>query len=105
VVARQCEIHKREPRGDELRILAAQPRLDPLTHDIMMLVVDCWFDCVGDRSLGFGVAGDIPSQAVRDWARDEGLRRKQRRFLVRVIRHVDAWRGQREADKRRLEGK
>lgn len=74
-----------------------------------MLVVDCWFTCSADRSLGFGAIGDIPTQAVRAWAKgegddgDEGLDKEATRFLIKVIRHVDTWRGQREAEKRRTD--
>jgi hypothetical protein len=106
VVERQCEIHKREPRGDELRILDAQPRLDPLEHEQVMLVLDCWFTCSADRALGFGAVGDIPTLAIRAWAAAEaegGLDREATKLLVSTIRYVDNWRAQREADKRRLE--
>lgn len=91
------------PRGDELLILAAEPRLDPLTREALLVVVDCWFTCSADRALGFNGVGDIPTSAVRAWAKDEGFSREGRRFLISVIRHVDTWRGQREAEKRRTD--
>lgn len=103
MVARQCEIHKREPDATERGILAARPRHDDLTEWQVMFVIDCWFDCGGDRALGFGAIGDIPSRAIRSWGKDEGLDKEARRFLVRVIRYVDAWRQEREASKRALE--
>lgn len=68
-----------------------------------MLVVECWFTCSADRAPGFSGAGDIPTLAIRAWAKDEGFSRAGRRFLVRVIRHVDTWHGQREAERRRTE--
>lgn len=102
-MARQCEIHKREPTDAERSILAARPLLDPLLETAVMLVVEAWFDCSADRALGFGAVGDIPTLAIRAWAKDEGWDRETRRFLVRVIRCVDAWRSEREASKRRLD--
>lgn len=74
-----------------------------------MLVVECWFDCGGDRALGFGATGDISSLSVRAWAAaiggdgDEGLDKEATRLLVRVIRRIDAWRSEREAERRRTE--
>ena len=104
MVARQCEIHKREPTANERRILADQPRLDGLTREQVMLVVECWFTCSADRTMGFSTTSDIPSLAVRAWAKEERLDRDARRLLVRVIRHVDSWWSKREAEKRKLEG-
>lgn len=74
-----------------------------------MLVVECWFDCGGDRPIGFGATGDISSLAVRAWAAcigddgDEGLDKEATRLLVRAIRCVDAWRSERESERRRVE--
>lgn len=68
----------------------------------MLIVVDAWFDLGGDRALGFGAVGDIPTQAIRAWAREEGYDRATRRFFVKVIRYVDAWRRERENERARL---
>lgn len=104
MVARQCEIQRRPPNDGERKILAAEPRLDPLERQAVMIVVEAWFDLAADRQLGMTMLGDIPTLAIREWARDAGWDAETRQWFIRVIRTVDAWRAAREAERAKLNG-
>ena len=65
--------------------------------------IEAWHDLGTCRAVGMAI-GSIPWTAIVAWADFHELDREATMLLIRVIRHLDCERSEREAAKRRLAG-